>query len=105
MTINFLPVLYSFRRCPYAIRARLALRYAGLKVALREVVLADNGGGRVPSRPQALCESGMLIPAPDPSQVLPDRWLRAGCRADGVFVHGAVCEEVYGVAIAHEGEP
>ena len=36
-----LPVLYSFRRCPYAIRARLALRYAGLQVALREVVLAD----------------------------------------------------------------
>jgi glutathione S-transferase len=41
MTNNPLPVLYSFRRCPYAIRARLALRYAGLPVALREVVLAD----------------------------------------------------------------
>ena len=35
------PILYSFRRCPYAIRARLALRYAGIEVALREVVLAD----------------------------------------------------------------
>ena len=35
-----LPVLYSFRRCPYAIRARLAIRAAGLAVALREVVLA-----------------------------------------------------------------
>ena len=34
-------VLYSFRRCPYAIRARLALRYAGIPVALREVVLKD----------------------------------------------------------------
>lgn len=34
-----LPVLYSFCRCPYAIRARLALRYAGIKVALREVAL------------------------------------------------------------------
>lgn len=33
------PVLYSFRRCPYAIRARLALRAAGTPVALREVVL------------------------------------------------------------------
>jgi len=32
-------VLYSFRRCPYAIRARLALRYAGVKVILREVAL------------------------------------------------------------------
>lgn len=36
-----LPVLYTFRRCPYAIRARLALRYAGLQVELREVVLRD----------------------------------------------------------------
>ncbi|MCZ2498527.1 glutathione S-transferase [Xylophilus sp. Kf1] len=36
-----LPVLYSFRRCPYAIRARLAVRAAGLAVALREVVLRD----------------------------------------------------------------
>jgi glutathione S-transferase len=36
-----LPALYSFRRCPYAIRARLALRYSGVRVALREVVLRD----------------------------------------------------------------
>jgi len=35
------PVLYSFRRCPYAIRARLALRVSGIQVQLREVVLAD----------------------------------------------------------------
>jgi len=35
------PVLYSFRRCPYAMRARLALRVSGLRVAVREVVLAD----------------------------------------------------------------
>ena len=36
-----LPVLYSFRRCPYAMRARLALQYSGIKVELREVVLRD----------------------------------------------------------------
>jgi glutathione S-transferase len=36
-----LPVLYSFRRCPYAIRSRLALKVAGQRVALREVVLRD----------------------------------------------------------------
>lgn len=35
------PVLYSFRRCPYAIRARLALAVAGTQVELREVVLRD----------------------------------------------------------------
>ncbi len=36
-----LPTLYSFRRCPYAIRARLAIASAQQQVALREVVLRD----------------------------------------------------------------
>ncbi|NNC99581.1 MAG: hypothetical protein HKN85_05320, partial [Gammaproteobacteria bacterium] len=36
-----LPVLYSFRRCPYAIRARIALNYAGICCELREVQLKD----------------------------------------------------------------
>jgi len=35
-----LPILYSFRRCPYAIRARLALAAAGIAVEIREVALA-----------------------------------------------------------------
>lgn len=34
------PVLYSFRRCPYAMRARMALWVAGIAVELREVKLA-----------------------------------------------------------------
>jgi glutathione S-transferase len=33
------PVLYSFRRCPYAMRARLALQVSGLDFEHREVVL------------------------------------------------------------------
>ena len=36
-----LPILYSFRRCPYAMRARLALEAGGIEVALREIVLRD----------------------------------------------------------------
>lgn len=36
-----LPILYSFRRCPYAIRARLALAHAGVAVEMREVALRD----------------------------------------------------------------
>jgi len=39
--IQALPILYSFRRCPYAIRARLAIKVSNIKVELREVVLAD----------------------------------------------------------------
>ena len=34
-----LPLLYSFRRCPYAMRARLGLLFAELPVQLREIVL------------------------------------------------------------------
>ncbi|QIB52322.1 glutathione S-transferase [Pseudomonas sp. OIL-1] len=36
-----LPRLYSFRRCPYAMRARLGLLLAALQVELREVVLKN----------------------------------------------------------------
>jgi glutathione S-transferase len=36
-----LDCLYSFRRCPYAMRARLAILFAGLQVELREVTLKN----------------------------------------------------------------
>ncbi len=32
-------LLYSFRRCPYAMRARLALRYSGVSMRIVEVSL------------------------------------------------------------------
>ena len=35
------PILYSFRRCPYAMRARLAISVAGVECELREIVLRD----------------------------------------------------------------
>jgi glutathione S-transferase len=41
-------VLYSFRRCPYAMRARMAIAVSGIQVELREVVLRD--------KPQALLD-------------------------------------------------
>ncbi len=33
------PILYSFRRCPYAMRARFVLRKAKIKIELREILL------------------------------------------------------------------
>ena len=36
-----LPILYSFRRCPYAIRARMAIAYASINPEIREVSLAN----------------------------------------------------------------
>lgn len=55
-TAGALPVLYSFRRCPYAIRARLALTQAGVAVQTVEVdlkhkpaaLLAASPAGTVP---------------------------------------------------------
>ncbi len=36
-----MPLLYSFRRCPYAMRARLGILFAELQVALREITLKN----------------------------------------------------------------
>ena len=36
-----LPILYSFRRCPYAMRARMGLILASKKCELREILLKD----------------------------------------------------------------
>jgi glutathione S-transferase len=47
-----LPVLYSFRRCPYAIRARLALASSGRQVELREVVLRDKPSAMLAASPK-----------------------------------------------------
>ena len=57
-----LPILYSFRRCPYAIRARLAIKMSGKQLELREVALAN--------KPLALltCSAKATVPV----LVLPD---------------------------------
>ncbi|WP_417824218.1 glutathione S-transferase [Thalassospira lucentensis] len=47
------PVLYSFRRCPYAMRARMALLSAGIDVELREVVLRDKPQSMIDVSPKA----------------------------------------------------
>ncbi|WP_417450098.1 glutathione S-transferase [Kordiimonas sp.] len=46
------PILYSFRRCPYAMRARLAIKAAGVTVGLREVVLRDKPAALLAASPK-----------------------------------------------------
>ena len=41
MAERVLPILYSFRRCPYAMRARLALYASGIAVEHREIELKN----------------------------------------------------------------
>ncbi|WP_432448600.1 glutathione S-transferase [Aliiroseovarius marinus] len=47
------PILYSFRRCPYAIRARLAIASAGVTVELREILLRDKAPAFLDASPSA----------------------------------------------------
>ena len=51
--MSALPVLYSFRRCPYAMRARLALAVSGQACELREVVLKNKPQGLLQASPKA----------------------------------------------------
>lgn len=46
------PILYSFRRCPYAMRARLAIKVSGVAVELREVVLRDKPAAMLEASPK-----------------------------------------------------
>lgn len=48
-----LPVLYSFRRCPYAIRTRITLLYSRQAVELREVVLRNKPPCMIEYSPKA----------------------------------------------------
>ena len=47
------PILYSFRRCPYAMRARMALAVAGQSCVLREVLLRDKPVAMIAVSPKA----------------------------------------------------
>ncbi|WP_269901291.1 glutathione S-transferase [Paenalcaligenes faecalis] len=110
MTIEHLPLLYSFRRCPYAMRARLALMASGLRVELREIVLRNKPAhmlqispkGTVPvlllPNHQVLEESLDImlwaLRQSDPMGLLPhdqaqlDRVLELIKTNDGAFKHG-----------------
>ncbi len=47
------PILYSFRRCPYAMRARMALLVSGTACRVREVVLRDKPAEMIEISPKA----------------------------------------------------
>ena len=47
------PLLFSFRRCPYAMRARLALLSAGCDVVLEEVKLTNKPAALLAASPKA----------------------------------------------------
>lgn len=86
MTFQELPVLYSFRRCPYAMRARLAISASQQSCQLREIVLRDKAPELLEASPKAtvpvLClpngkviEESLDIMKWALSENDPERWL------------------------------
>ncbi|WP_421558272.1 glutathione S-transferase [Pseudomonas canadensis] len=81
-------LLYSFRRCPYAMRARLALRYSGVPVRIVEVslkakpaeMLALSPKGTVPvlNVDGQVIEESLEIMQWALAQHDPDNWLLQG---------------------------
>jgi glutathione S-transferase len=92
------PILYSFRRCPFAIRARMALLQAGVVVELREVSLKRKPEALLLASPAATVpvldrgNGDVLVHSVDImrwglSYCDPDQWLTRG---DTVFNHWVV---------------
>ena len=59
-------ILWSFRRCPYAMRARLAIAASGVQVELREIVLRDKPAAFVTASAKATvpvlqCADGQVL--------------------------------------------
>ena len=53
METNFkYPILYTFRRCPYAMRARFAIRSSQIVVEVREIKLTENPSEFLKSSPK-----------------------------------------------------
>ena len=82
--MSSLPIFYSFRRCPYAMRARMALMISGQAVKLREVVLRDKPPEMIEVSPKAtvpvlVLEDGAVI---DESLAIMD-WALATNDPDG----------------------
>lgn len=86
------PVLYSFRRCPYAIRARIAVARAGVACELREVLLGDKPAEMLELSPKGTVPvlalpDGMVIDESRDIMVWaltqsdPDGWLGTGLEA------------------------
>jgi glutathione S-transferase len=83
------PVLYSFRRCPYAMRARLALLASGTVCELREVKLSAKPAEMIEASPKGTVPVLMRLAL---GQNDPQRWLERDDVAliaanDGPFKH------------------
>ena len=94
--MNDLPILYSFRRCPYAIRARMALIYADICVEIQEVQLNNKPEHLLLISPKATVPVLQLANGKVIAESLdiirwalghydPEKWLRFGNDAEALI--------------------
>lgn len=82
-----MPALYSFRRCPYAMRARLALHLAGTRYEHREILLRDKPPSMLAASPK-----GTVPVLVTPTQTLDESldimlWASGAARPRGLDAH------------------
>ncbi len=65
------PVLYSYRRCPYAMRARMAIYVAGLQVEQREIVFWQKPEPMLQASPKGTVP---VLVLPDENGVIDESW-------------------------------
>lgn len=113
-------ILYSFRRCPYAMRARMALAASGLPVRVREVLLRDKPPEMLAASPKgtvpvlvrtdgSIIDESLDIMHWALAQHDPEGWLRADpaetarlvAQNDGPFKHAL---DRYKYAGRHESD-
>ncbi|MRI31987.1 glutathione S-transferase [Endozoicomonas sp. OPT23] len=56
-----LPIFYSFRRCPYAMRARLALAYSNVQLEHREIILKNKPAPMLEASPKGTVPVLVLV--------------------------------------------
>ncbi|VAV88291.1 Glutathione S-transferase domain protein [hydrothermal vent metagenome] len=92
-----LPILYSFRRCPYAMRARMALLTSDTPVRLREVILRDKPQEMLEASPKATVPVMVLFDGEVLDESLdvmhwalarndPKQWLKQKDKSDALIV-------------------
>lgn len=112
------PILYSFRRCPYAMRARMALLVSGIACEIREVMLRRKPPDLLTASPKATVPVLVLPDGTVIDQSIdimrwalrrndPENWLAGDDKDlietnDGAFKHHL---DRYKYAVRHDSDP
>jgi len=103
MTKNVHPILYSFRRCPYAMRARMALYQSSTTYEHREIILRDKPDHMLEISPKGTVPALLLSNGEVVDESLdivnwsltqndPENWLLKGNEAEQREMHALISQ-------------